>query len=356
MKKLVCTLLIATLVLASCSVAYSENIMSSIEHMSEEELVGLRARIDGKLLTKNKGDLIFNRDGYQIKWMGFNDDYWDFWLSMLVTNPLNQPVWFRIQQATFNGIQLTMGNTGDKEVGAGATFVTSTKSNWLFSKDDLAILDMKVKDITEVSIKVEFKDGAGSKGNVLIQDTISFAIDGNNRVITETSATLPASEETDSLPVTEDIKSSQSNEEIVANTNVDSKANVDADEVCGCAATILNDIKHDLLDRESMEVRNAFAWINDDEWLFDFIYVAKNRMGGLSENEVLVCYNVEKDKYTEYNLTQQKGDYDIIYKFDELMKIMNEEIANGRLIMLSLDKIREDMDLNQRLRQAFGMW
>lgn len=135
------------------------------------------------------------------------------------------------------------------------------------------------------------------------------------------------------------------------------QSTVDMEDVNGMAATILNDLKHQLLDRNSMDIRDVFVWVDDSEWLYVFTYVAKNQMGGLSESEIAAVYHTDTEEYTIYNVKTGDGDLDVAAKFNtELVPQLADEVAKGNVMKLSLSDVKEIMRINQALRETFGDW
>lgn len=135
------------------------------------------------------------------------------------------------------------------------------------------------------------------------------------------------------------------------------QSTVDMEDVNGMAATILNDIKYQLLDRNSMDIREVFVWIDGSEWLYVFSYVAKNQMGGLSESEIAAVYHIDTEKYTIYNVKTGDGDLKVAAKFNnELVPQLADEVAKGNVMKLSLSEVKEIMRINQILRETFGDW
>lgn len=172
MKRFACLLVVAVL-LFSCGVSFASGF--DLDSMSEDELMDLRARIDSKITVKGKGDLIYDKDGVQIKWLGFDADSYDVKLSLLVTNPFDETVYFDIEEGAFNGIQVSCANSFGYEIGGGLTFLTSSNNCWLFGIDDLTKVGLSVDNITDVYFRFSMKKEMFGSDN-LAGDVIRFAI------------------------------------------------------------------------------------------------------------------------------------------------------------------------------------
>lgn len=178
MKKTI-TLLVCVCLLACGISAFAE--VPSIDGLSQEELLDLRTRIDEKITIADKGTVIFDEDGFTIKWIGFDEDSSSTFKNiLLVTNPTPESVYFEITNAAYNGIQISMANSFEYEIGGELTFITSTNNCWLFHYDDLALVGMTLEDITDVRIDFEIKDGDSWDSNVIKSGTMKFAIDNSS--------------------------------------------------------------------------------------------------------------------------------------------------------------------------------
>lgn len=150
----------------------------SIDGLSQEELLDLRTKIDEKITLADKGTVIYDEDGFIIKWIGFDtDSSSSFKNILLVTNPTHDTVYFEITNAAYNGIQISMSNSFEYEIGGDLTFITSTNNCWLFHYDDLALVGMTLEEVTDVRIDFEIKDGDSWDSNVLKSGSLKFAID-----------------------------------------------------------------------------------------------------------------------------------------------------------------------------------
>lgn len=174
MKKFVSMLMV--LCLLCCEIVAVAEI-PSIEGLTQEELLDLRGRIDAQITIAEKGTVLFDEDGFTIKWMGFDtSSSYDFKNILLVTNPTDKPVYFKIDNAAYNGIQISMSNSYEYEVGAGLTFITSTNNCWLFEYDALKIVGITMDDITDVHIEFSILDSDNWNANVIKSGTLKFAI------------------------------------------------------------------------------------------------------------------------------------------------------------------------------------
>ena len=172
MKRLI-SFVIAALLLFSCGASLAAGI--DLDSMSEEELMDLRTRIDGKITIRDKGDLIYDKDGVQIKWMGFDASSSHIKLILVVTNPYDHSVFFEIEEGAFNGIQVSCANSFSYEIGPGLSFITSSNNCWLFGTEDLALVGITVDDITDVYVKFSMKKEKYDRDN-LAGDEIRFAV------------------------------------------------------------------------------------------------------------------------------------------------------------------------------------
>ena len=155
--------------------ALEESLLPQLTSMTDKDLMALRTEIDRIIAIRDKGDLIYDKDGIQIKWMGFDNSIDSmFKLILLVTNPYDRPVYFDIEKAAFNGVQLSFSNGFGYEIESGLTFVTSTCNCWLFDIEALSIVNMTLADISDVFIQFSFSNERN--GESFFEDTIRFAI------------------------------------------------------------------------------------------------------------------------------------------------------------------------------------
>ncbi len=175
MKKTISLLVCVCLLVCGIS-AIAE--VPSIDGLSQEELLDLRMKIDARITLADKGTVIYDEDGFTIKWIGFDtSSKSSFKNILLVTNPTPNTVYFEITNAAYNGIQISMSNSFEYEIGGELTFITSTNNCWLFRYDDLALVGMTLEDVTDVRIDFEIKDGNSRSSNVIKSGSMKFAID-----------------------------------------------------------------------------------------------------------------------------------------------------------------------------------
>ena len=123
----------------------------------------------------DKGDVIYEKDGFQIKWLGFADGSSYFKLILLVTNPLDKSIFFNIEHVGFNGIMISCANSSFScEIPSELSFITSSCDLWLFNYEDLGIVGLTLEDISDITMKFSIKEQAYS--DELMSDTIKFAI------------------------------------------------------------------------------------------------------------------------------------------------------------------------------------
>lgn len=164
------------ILLLSFFMCFSTSLADSIDldSMTNEELLSLRTKIDQKIAIMDKGDVIYEKDGFQIKWLGFADGSSYFKLILLVTNPLDKSIFFNIEHVGFNGIMISCANSFSYEIPAELSFITSSCDLWLFNYEDLGIVGLTLEDISDITMKISIKEQAYS--DELMSDTIKFAI------------------------------------------------------------------------------------------------------------------------------------------------------------------------------------
>lgn len=166
-------MLLLLFVMTSCAFALNDD----IDNLTTDQLLELRTKIDTRLAIAELGTVVYEKDGFTIQWIGFDtEDNNNFKLILLVTNPTDNPVWFKIDKVTFNGIQIGMSNAFYFEIAENSTLITSTINFCLFSYKDLNIVGLSPSDVNDLYIKFSFYDGNEWDGKIIFSDSVRIAI------------------------------------------------------------------------------------------------------------------------------------------------------------------------------------
>ena len=175
MKRKVFAVIMAAVILV-CGVGLADMPEIDYDSLTQEELVKMREAIDSRIQLVSTGDVVYEKDGYVIKWLGLGNDSQYVYPSMLVTNPNSISVKFRIREIGFNGIQFTVQRVNKSEYVTGPSMTAYVGENFHGFDVELSGMDklgMTLDSITEVYIDFYFLD---AEYNTLLEDTISIAI------------------------------------------------------------------------------------------------------------------------------------------------------------------------------------